>query len=637
MSVGLRYKGKDLMLDPSFSIRWEEEDDLFDFGRMGQAYSWTINIPIKGNEKIFGYASEPNNAKNRFKVYDDFLVTVNGNVWWECSFDLFEVSDDGLFYNGTLTSISSPFFDNKSKKIASLISAQIPLADDDYSTVIGAINNLTESNIRFPFIHFHNDSTTMPIDGDVVLAIDADFKNEPIVNRSAYFLIPAFKLSYLLKLCIEGIGMRVVLDNTDKELDNLIVISNRLIDQQKNSLGLDTYFANINNQLEVSKHVPDITLTELIKDYMFYNGKNVTIEGDTIIFTSLDRMISSDGNIIDLENKYSDRIIPRKNPTNGICIEYKYEDDITKNEAIPQGTYQGEVINKISIPGSAVVGDYYFVRELNRFMIVVDIIGNDTLHYKSNGHPYSTLELGSTEDCLKWTPTILPAATKDKFEFKVIDTECSAVDNGSGKVRITGDFGTIATSSRIGWVREDEPEGQVDLLFVGPSVVTSSLDSIDLDSDYLANFKITKLIIGTPIPYVVPIIQEDIYYPEIGYDRGRNFKGRIMFWRGMVNGTNAVPYPFASADKYSVNGAVLGSYSLDTSTSSKVYSIWNTIYQFLQGATIVKLESFLKTDKLRRLSRKKLQHIKGLMLFKSMKCRLTSKGIKDQEIEGYRL
>jgi hypothetical protein len=638
MSVGLRdSKGRDLILDPEFSISWEVEDDLFDFDRLGQAYSWTISIPIKGNESTFNYASEVANSKNRFKLYEGFAITVNGNVWWQCSLDLFEVTDDGRYYNANLTSVTSSFFDNKSKKISTLITEKIALADDNYATVIGAINNLASSNIRFPFVHFHNDNTAMPIDGDVILSIDADFKNEPVVNRSAYFLMPAFKLSYLLQLCIDSIGMNLVLDNTDDELDELIVMSNRLIDQQKSSLGLDTYFANINNQLEVSNHVPDITLAELIKDYMFYTGKNVTIEDNTIVFTRIDRMVSSKGAVLDLGNKHSDRIIAKKNVVNGICIEYDYSDDITKADVLPAGTYQGVVTNKISIPGTASVGDYYFVKELNRYLIAVDVIGNDTIHYKNNGHPYSTLELGSNEDCLKWKPTILPAATKDKFEFKVIESECAVTNNGSGKVRITGDFATIATSTKIGWVREDEPDGQIDLLFVGPSVVSSSSGSIDLNSDYLANFKISKLIIGTPINYVVPIIQEDIYYPEIGYDRGKNFKGRIMFWRGMINGTDGTPYPFASADTYSVNGADLGSYSLDTKSTSKVYSIWNTIYQFLVGARIIKMETFLDAATIHRLSRKKLKHIKGLMLFKSISCRITSKGIRDQEIEGYRL
>jgi hypothetical protein len=49
------------------------------------------------------------------------------------------------------------------------------------------------------------------------------------------------------------------------------------------------------------------------------------------------------------------------------------------------------------------------------------------------------------------------------------------------------------------------------------------------------------------------------------------------------------------------------------------------------------METFLDAATIHRLSRKKLKHIKGLMLFKSISCRITSKGIRDQEIEGYRL
>ncbi len=637
MSVGLQYQGKQLVLDPNFSIRWEVQDDLFEFDRLGQAYSWTISIPIKGNEAIFNYASDAASAKNRFKTYEGFVVTIGGNAWWNCNFDLIKTSADGKYYNGALTTVSSAFYDKKSSKIADLITEEIPVADDSYANVIESINNLTDSNIRFPYVHFHNDNTTMPIAGDAILNINADFKNEPVVNRSAYFLMPAFKLSWLVKLCLTGIGLKVVLDNTDKELDNLIVMSNRLIDQQKNPLGLQTYFANINNQLQVSKYVPDITLSELVKDYMFYTGKNVTIEDDTIIFTQLERMVRKSGAYTDLGSKYSSMILPRKNSINGICIEYDYKDDITKSDAAPAGKYKGEVINKISIPATAEVGDSFFIKELNRYLLVVDIIGNDTLYYKNNGHPYRIVEMGSSEDCHSWSPSILPAATKDRFEFKIIDKECLVTSNGSGKVRITGDFDTLPINTRIGWVREDEPESQIDLLFVGPWVESSSLGSMDLNCDYLVDFKINKLIIGTNLNYVIPVIQEDIYYPEIGNTLGNNFKGRIMFWRGMTNGTDGSPYPYATADKYSVNGVELGEYSLDTSTDSKIYSVWSNIYNFLKNARIVNLKTFLSSHLLQKLNRKKIRHIKGLMLFKSLKCLITNRGIRDQEIEGYGL
>ncbi len=636
MSVGLMYQSRELAITEDFSIKWEVEDDLFDFDALGQAYSWTISLPIKGNEWAFLYASDPATRKTRFKNYDDFAITWHGNKIWSCSFELTAVSDDAQYYEGVLSTTTSAFYDNKSKKISELVSEEIAIQNGTYQQIIEAVNNLDDSNLRFPFVHFYNDRTSVPIfidfqDGNA----RTEYYNEPVANRSAYYVIPAFKLHYILRLAIEATGLKLVLDNVDKELDQLLIISNRPIDQQGNPLGLSTYFDPVNNLIDVAKYLPDMTLADLIKDYMFYTGKNISIDGNTLIFTSISRKISTEAAAIDLGFDYDPKVIPKQSPVNGVSITYGFDDDISKAENEITGSYQGAVINTNSI-SSSTVGDSFFVKELNRYVILVDAVGNDAIAYKNIASPYSTLKLGDQNAAKEWLPKILPAATKDRHTYKLFNTECLVGDDGTGKIEITGDFGSIASGSKIGWVREDEPEGQVDLLFVVASVTTTSLDTIVINEDYLSDFKISKLIVATAINYVIPVIQNDVYYPEIGNTRGENFAGRIMFWRGMVNDSVSTPYPFASPDFYGVNGAIVGSYSLDTVNTSHIYRIWNIIYNFLSNSRIIKLKTNLIMPQILRLQRSRLRHHKGVILFRRLSV-LFARGIRDQEVEGYRL
>lgn len=644
--VGLSKSGRQLHTDPGFQISLEGEDDLLDFDRLGQAYSWTIQVPIKGNEWAFGYASDPARAKNMFKTYDDFAITWGGNVWWECSLDLLGVSDDGHYYEATLSTIDSAIFESKDKSIREIITATIPIGNGTYDEIIKTINEQIHSDVRFPYMHFYSEQPGTPFYLDLggELGIQKQSPSSAVANLQPYYLIPAFPLHYVLKVTLKALGYEVRHSLLTPEVRRLLVHSNRPIDQTNLLLTSldDVDFSNVGNVIDVRLYVPDLTLGELLKSAAFYLCSAINVTASTkeeLQFRNIPIEFENAAGSMDLTDKVK-KAIPSRPDISGIRLKYAFDSDLIKIRPLT-GNYRGEFIHALNFDFASDLadGDYAFIRELNRYTVMKDVNGADWFKQKTLSIPYDLVEHGDTKEIKELAPALLPTALKARHTFSVHNVDFEVTNNGSGNMRINGLVPGGSEGRDIGWLREGENEDEFDYFFLA-GVIEAAEDYMDLNIPFNTPFTIKKIVIGVPRNYLIPISQAKVYFPEVGRVDDSDFKGGILFWRGMQPDAVDVSYPFASADPYAVDGEEIpGALSLDTvSSASLVLDQWGRVYNFMKETRIVRLlDTALTTTKLKKLmdNKKTLRFLSGILRFRKFRVILTNKGIRDQEIEGY--
>jgi hypothetical protein len=621
MSFGLSYKGKPVTLLPGTSINWEIQDDLFDFDNIGQGYSWPITIPREGNEHIFFFAGDPDNPDQLLKTWDGFAITFSGNVWWQVSFELTE--SDGYYYQGNLTSINSKFFENKDKSIRELITATFDNTATETNTM-GKVNALAESNYRFPLMHLFGLKFQTNLD-DIFT-----FPALPLANDLDYYCIPVFSFIYIVEQALAGVGFTFedhfseYDSNGVNNLRNLLLVNNRVI---------DTWSA----VHDVSKYIPDMTLTDLLNDLAIVSGASVMIPdyGDNVLqLRSMARDV----------NRSAEKIAadPNVKVTKSDVVNLKLSfdlsnDDLLKDNTVDklEGTYRGEFDTSTDwdvLPGP-VLDDYGFIRSLNAYYRVTK--PGDSLISEFYSLPFQEYQTGE-ENVKERKLKLLPCA-KDRYSYETI-TDRLNIENSSGKVKIIG-FSNVPLISQDIFFQAT---------YKGQKVGTTGYISIDsvgsdfvvINKTYTVEARVDELIVRTDENYFFPVISGEPHWPE-GGQKNEGFTGRLILWHGMQDTIDDVStYAYASSDPYFDDGSTLGSLSLSFTAPEHniVDKVWQPIINLLSSARIIKLKTHLSPKAITDLVRQKVgSYVNQRFRFKRFRGKMSDRGMEDQEIEGWGL
>lgn len=637
--IGLAKQGRALRVPEDFNIDWVIEDDILDFNSLGQGFSWTVDLPIKGNEWAFHHASDPARSGNKLKTYDGFQITWGGNLWWEVSVTLRNVSGEN--YRIDINTIPSELLEKRDTLISEIVTTSIAIPDGSYAATIGAINNNNANPMKFPMIHFYNDRTRFPAQatsGDPVPIFRKGSTitlHEPVINStSGYNYIPFFRLKYIVRQALDAIGYTLVDNFSDSNTDKIFIHSNRPLDmfiQAYSNPECD--FSKIDNTIVVSKYLPELTLFELLKDLCFYTSSSIQVDLNEkkLIVSNIERDTATVSQKLDVSTKCHPRLESDDPDITNIELDYDLDSDLYQ-VIEPEGTDRGsfdEVSNfeAISTPTDK---DYGFVKSINAYMRLVEY---DTSSYAARRytHPYWPKKTGS-EKLSTLTPTMKPHPLKSNYTYKIYDVNYELVDNGSGKIQIDGKVDCNA-GDKIGLIFEDH-EGPIDHLFTPYTVDTVTAGSVDLNEDMPAgDYKLKHVIVAESAgSWWFPVADAEQHYPEQDIIN-QGYKGGVVLWHGSIT------YPKAFSDGYNPDGSNLATFSLDTQGTYSIWvSKWKAVYDFINTTRTITLRTFLRAIDLRRLAYrvKQLRFRQGVIRYRRIKVTL-GKTSSSQEVEGYRL
>lgn len=643
-AVGLKYNGTQLHLDPDFSIDWEVEDDLLDFSKIGQAYSWTIEIPIKGNEGIFKFASDPAGTKNYFKNYDGFSITIDGNIWWSCNFLLNSVSDDGNYYEGVLTSIPNSITENLKVSIREIIDTIVPIDDYNKGSVPNPILDITLVNadtslpIYFPLISFYGFNS--------------------LINESDTNIMPAFSIKYLLDLCLSKLGYTLIdnFSDVDKSFHKLITFSNETTNSS----------VDYDDGIILSNLVPDLTLLELMRTLFFFTGGSIEIENDQVRWNGLVRINQSKS--LQIAERQGNKILTSKSDVNDISMIYDYDGLMRDDDLSKYGTYIGIFETLSDFIATAATDEYGLVKETNAYHGFYQLEGSSSYSdrlIKHNHAAYITGKKNTTEIKCPMKPVM-----KDKNVYFEVGGNWDIEDNGSGKVRISGQlseisFSDLSTYYQVAIITKESTydQSQYDLFSESKwldilDYDTVSYEYLDLDLTYVAAIdSVTKIILRRPYNFYFPLIGDGLlagsqFMRDQGYDN-QSFTPRVALWLGVQETTDgnatvfsaetehglASPDPYYNKDSGMVKLCEISTAINLNQTESFIFFSWKPFSTFFNNTVAVILKSaHLSSSEIKKMIKKKI--VQGTTVsfrFRKMKCTLTRNGIRNQEIEGYTL
>lgn len=694
MKLGLSYRGRQLAIDPGFTIEFRAEDDWFDWTTLGQQYTFPVSIPVKGNEWAFYFASDPATAKNRFKTYDGFAITWGGNIWWEGALELTGLSRDGRYYQGTLSVIESILFQNMGKSIREL------LADTTWSYPAGGYQtvydyyNLAYRGIRFPWMHFYNQTLFHP---------DTDARID-IFNKDVY-ACPCFHLYDLVKLILSSYGYTLLMNITNlDEVKKRIIFTNHVF--QIDDAGESRSYG---------KHLPDLTLGQLLYELSFFSGAKAKVDLDakTVTYTSLQYIEAKTP--LDI----SDHVHPvygvQNDPDTNVRVGYNTAIDslLSDNPDELTGNYLGEI--DAGPPSTPAEGDYYFDRQFNAYYKYFTWEGSVVKEFYS--HPFLSRQSGDS-NLVDYSSELSPCL-KDIFTYEEYDVSCDLllqdlVGVDYCKVQGFDDPSVVRTSGFIGIIefqnRETQSSTPPKTGYVSPNVKTGVArpspetpfrtrtspntpykvrvpgtnksaykttkvvkneyyigvqqtklypihsgttganpndNQIRFFLDYLTDEKVKKLLFAEEHGYIFPVVGDTVYTEKstnkLKSDASNDFTGRVLTWHGMqFNFGLQFKYPYASCDNYfydSTNGITeLDADSLNLHVGTR--NIWDKIFylvsESLQSTRRLLLTCFLSPVKVSNLIQVgKARFQKGVFRFASFKATLMGNGMRDQEIEGF--
>jgi len=634
VSLELRYKNKPIGLLPGTSTEWVLEDDILDFERIGQGVSWPIRIPWSGNDHLpFAHAADPDQFENLFQTYDGFTISVDGYVWFEVSFALNDADSD--FANGQLTSVNSTFVENKDKSIRELISATIPFSAGNYDTIIKATNELDDSVIRFPYLHFWGKRWL--IDPGL-----SDLSIYEIANLGNGMIIPGFQIIYLLRQALEEMGMQLRNRFSDHSggkdfFSQLYIIHNRVKE----------FDFSQDFEIVVKDHIPDLTLSDLIRDLAIYSGSSVHIPSnqDTVEIRSIAKD-TQPRNIKTTLSLYEENMRVQKSLLSNLKFSWKMSDDEQlEAQTVKQleGNYLGEfntLVDWAAGYGSYVAEDYGFIKSLgfyrkivqNKSGILVDVFYS---------YPFQGYSSGE-EKQKELTPSLLPVQ-KDRYRYRELESNFEIVNNGSGNVRITGNFGNwtdwAGADDYIKFV-EDGEDPIYDTIAEYHPIQSYDYGAgyVDLFVGYVSDVSLERIIIRKELNYYLPVISGGPHWPE-GDQNNEDFPGRVLIYHGMQPTIDGLAtYPYASADCYDKDGAQIAKMNLTFAgpTPNLVHDVWQPILSFLNKARYITLRTYESADKLLDVYRqKRAKFLRGAFRFKRLRARLGENGVEDQELEGW--
>ncbi len=628
--VGLSYNGRQLLLDEAFTIDWQVEDDLLDLDRLGQGHSWPIQIPIRGNEWVFLFASDPARSKNMFKTYDGFAITFGGNLWWSCSLDLLGVTDDGLFYEAELSTVESAIMEVKDKSIREVINATIALPDatglpDPITfTEIDAEFNTETSGMVFPMVHFYG--------------------KKRILNKANSFLLPFFRLDYLLKVLAESIEYRFVNDYkvSTSNVSRIVIFHNRILPTDSSSvteLTNEYTFEKLNYLVQVGNYLPDFTVADFLKEAAYLTGSSLEVDAEekTITLSSVRRGLTGTANVLDITADTSDQVVTTRAQITNIKLTWENisEDETLTVPDILEGNYVGEYDSRADYVAASgkVDNDYAFCLLENSYYKYTDADGVN--FYADPFQEYSTGGENVLEIPIKSVP-----CRKDRYSYSYFEKPLTITDNGAGKVRITGTTTSmgISTSDKVRIKESSSTPSYSQEFWLQVLTVTSTY--IDLTIDHVIDADLTAITVQQEENYYFPVVGGVMHYPE-NQEESLTFAGRVAIWHGkQAPITGGGTYAYASCDNYKSDGSAVRDYSLRfTQTDNMFESVYEAVYNLVKESRIVKLYTDLSVEDIKTLfqKRKRARFKRGIIRVRQFRGTLQGGRIRNQEIEGYLL
>ena len=672
--VGLTYRGRPLYTDPGFQIDWEVQDDLMNPLRLGFGFSGRTQIPVKGNERVFNFASDPANSNDYFKQYDGFAITVGGNIWWSCTFDLIRVSPDGRFYEGTLSTISSTIDENQDKSIAEILEGLTwTYPAGGYPTVYPHFNGNTNRGIRFPWVHFYNEFSYNTSTGDKISVFNTDV-----------YAVPFFHLKHIVELTLNQLGYSIRYNLTNSDFEKVLINTARTFGIYASG-GTETY----------SRYMPTLSVKDLLLELVFYTSGKVYIDEDnkTITCESLAFNVGKNTSV-DLQNDLSETTPPAKPQIENILAEYAFETDSLFSDAPNslEGNYTGVYFTSQSYRAtpSPSEGDYGYCKFENAYYKWINV--DDTLRLEYYTHPFIEQKTGVTE-ILPFTSKFSPVA-RTNFAYAEFDVDAEVIEydgaNGAfdGKLKIRGfedssivldydwagiiEFKTREKKSTINrtvvtggrrsrgrttrsapsrgdgtyayGLRESTTLGTVRSAVASPTyyigvnetilypVLVSTVaneetgspedTSITITQEYIADADVSKLKLAKQLTAYVAMIGKQLErVTNRANESGGSFKdtsGSVSLWHGMQISSNGVDdYPLAGPDNFHYDlqadeEITLDSYSLNLHNGTN--NIWdilfNPFYELVKDYRIINFTGYLSTVKLKNLYLKKLARYK---------------------------
>lgn len=623
--VGLSYKGRQLYLDPDFQIDWEVQDDLFDFDRMGEGSSWQIQIPIKGNEWVFGFASDPANADNKFTTYDGFAITMGGNVWWEVSCELLRVSDDGRFYECVLSTINNDVYDSRTKSIKDIITYEITNPGNG-SNDAQLYNQMSLGPVYFPILHFYGDNSLSY----------SELLHRLVNTGDNGIYLPCFRVFFLLEKSFEALGYTLHI--------NCVIPSD-----VKKAILFDEYLPISNmfggTTLDVAEYCLDITLTKLLKLVTFLTGAGLFINQDEKIADLRNIKFDTQKSPIDISDKVGPLIIPEKPEYFDFKIEYELDKDELLSEVAEDYTaanYQGEFddLQDFIDNSTNTLGFWGFCKLENAYYAWVTAVGVDGGKWILQiGHPFEAIQSGTTSLTTITSPA-LPCAM-DKYQYVVIEGPFKTEEYGTSRLRIKdvdiSGLLSLTSEYKYTFIEEGAQWYDIEQYYLNIAAYDFTNDTFDTFLDYIdEEVIISRIILRRDSDYYHPILGSE---PKYGISKSGT--PRLLLWHGLKG--SGSDWPFASPSPYylSSGSAVKGlNFSLNTSGDNNVWlEIWTFIVSVIKEAKVIKMYGYLSTSEISKLikTRKLGRNQKGLFRFKSFRALLTRRGIRNQEIEGYGL
>jgi hypothetical protein len=629
MSRSLSYKGQPVQLYPETDISYEIVDDFVDFDALGTTFSWPIRIPRQGNEWIFHHAGDADTVDNLLKTWDGFEIAIDGEIAWLVSFDLDDA--DGYSYAGSLTSISKAYFEAKDQKLADLITGTVAYPAGNLASVVEATNAQKNSFIRWPLMHFYGERWLK--DPDVADLSIYQLSNVNIVGM----LLPVFTIEFVLKKALEAAGIELVNSFSDYTtgtdvFSNLLLVHNRV----------KSYDLSAGISINIADHVPDMTLSELIKDLAMLTCSSVSISPDQtkLEIRSFAKDINTAG--IDLQLKhYRKNVQVSRAEENNIKLSWNLSADKRVEENTVEklaGTYRGEfaTVSAWQSLGNPVLNDYGYIRSIDQFYRIIDQNGSLVSAFYS--YPLQGYQSGPFNQ-KEIQPKLLPA-TKDAYYYKKVKGNFELSDSsGAAVISGFGDWVEFPAATDTISFEESSSDRQYAKGFYSIASVNAIAGTITLSAgSYNADTQINELLIRTAIDAVIPIIGDGPHAPEVG-QKNEGFKGRVMMWHGVVSGMGST-YPFASADCHDKAGTIINKISLSWTgpANNLVTALWLQFVNFFSASRYITIFSSEAVQVIKKLyTGKKARLVAGAIRFKSAKMRFTRNGIEDQEIEGWKI
>lgn len=694
--VGLTYKGQPVKTAPDFAVDWEWTDDPFDIFSIAEGSSYPISLPMAGNEHIFFDAGDPDSTHDMDDI-DDFAITQDGNILWQCVFQIDSISDDRKYYKGTLSTIDTKLYENKDKSIRELLAERTwSYPAGSLTTIYSYFNGSTNRGIRFPWMHYYNETNFVYPTASIVHIINSDA-----------FAVPCFHMEHILRVLMEELGYEVNINLTKPHLENLLMYTNNMIK-------LD----GAGGELTYGEYLPDMSLTDFIREVEFYTGGSVYKHPDEKIIRVESPQYTQKEPPVDISGKTGEAI-PGKFIYKNVSARMNFDADFLLSENPPEltGNYLGEFVDAqdIEISSGGAEGDYAFARAESAYYKFITVNNNLELEYYS--HPFLERKTGN-EDSYEFESELSPCI-KDKYYFGEFEVDADLVEGPAspvaGKCLIQGfedqsivteydrigisEFKTRETQATRSYVRMNQHNvsrknkfessknlgnefykdkyfkkvrkvtapvantgkkitGEYYIGFRKPKLYPTYSTSTGVNPDdnkihftmeYIEDAEVSKIVMAKQLDYYIPIIGkklsrgDDVYLIQESNDR--DLSGGVLIWHGMqYNFGKTSTYPYASCDNFYFNSidfeSELDTQNLNfhTGTNNMWTNIFNPLYTLYRNLKLITFSASLSAATMTKLITRRIGNAyKRKFLIKSVRVSYDKDGISEQQIEGYRL